>query len=291
MDIRQLRYFKEIVDRGSISKAAEALHMAQPPLSMLLKQLEEQFRMPLIKRYREKWEVTEAGNILYSHAVQMLREFELIDVKMNYLRQGEEGRVRVGVSSSCLHLMGPVIKLFSERYPKAQLHLTKADSAKIERMLFANELDVAIILTPESTEMYEKYTLPSSPFALAIPEKWYEEIAAAPFNLINITAYPFVLLEVMEGYSMLEEIKGYFEREKLAIRVVAESKDILLVRDLVASEVGVSVLPIIDGVASKGIRYLELPQLTTKIQPVLLYKHEVELSPICMKFIALFHYI
>ncbi|MEY8560759.1 LysR family transcriptional regulator [Jeotgalicoccus halotolerans] len=78
MDIRQLRYYKEIVDQGSISKAAERLHIAQPPLSQLLKKLEDDFNTELIRRYRQKWEVTESGELLYRYAVQILGQLGTI---------------------------------------------------------------------------------------------------------------------------------------------------------------------------------------------------------------------
>lgn len=125
MDLRQLRYFKEIVDQGSISKAAEVLHMAQPPLSMLLKQIETRYGTPLIKRYRQKWEITEAGQMLYNHATHMLQQMELFDVKMDYMMQGEVGQLRLGVSSSCIHLVGDVIRQFSQSYPKVELQIFK----------------------------------------------------------------------------------------------------------------------------------------------------------------------
>lgn len=289
MDIRQLRYFKEIVDQGSISKAAEILHIAQPPLSMLLKQLEQQYDMPLIKRYREKWEVTEAGQLLYAHAEEVLQHIEMIDVKMMYLKQGEEGQVRVGVASSCLHLIDEVIQEFSQRYPRALLHVTKGNSAQIERLLFANELDVAIILEPNTAHHYEVLALQESPFALAVPAKWYEALDVNTFSIKQIASYPFVFLQAMEGYSMLEEIQQYLRNEKLALNIVVECKDIPLVRQLVSKEIGISILPVVEENQSPHIRYIELPQLTTKIQPVLIYKKEMTLSPICSRFVALFN--
>ncbi len=65
MDIKQLKYFKTIVDEGNISKAAEVLHMAQPPLSQQLKRLENELGTVLIKRYTQQWELTETGKTLY----------------------------------------------------------------------------------------------------------------------------------------------------------------------------------------------------------------------------------
>lgn len=63
MDIRQLQYYREIVLQGNISKAAEVLNIAQPPLSQLLKKLETELGSTLIHRYRQKWELTESGKL------------------------------------------------------------------------------------------------------------------------------------------------------------------------------------------------------------------------------------
>lgn len=287
LDIRQLTYFKEIVDQGSVSKAAAKLHMAQPPLSMLLKELESGYGVPLIKRYREKWEVTEAGKTLYQHAVQMIHDMEMLDVKMRYLKEGDIGRLRVGVSSSCLHLTGKLVKEFSVRYPKIQLQLTKADSEKLERMLYANELDVAIILEPNHSAIYDFIKLAPRPFALAIPFNWQEQIKLDDFSLTWLEKVPFVSLEAMEGYSMLESIMNYLEHKSVHLNIVAKTKDITMAQYLVGQEVGVSILPLVDEDHQFRMHYLQLPELPTVVQPLVLYKKEAKQSLICQKFIQL----
>lgn len=288
MDIRQLRYYKEIIDQASISKAAEVLHMAQPPLSMLLKQLETKYGTPLIKRYREKWEVTEAGQMLYEHAAHILQQMEMFDVKMGYMLQGEVGQLRIGVSSSCLHLIGERIRAFTIKYPKVQLQLIKAESAKLEQHLFANEIDMAIILSPENMDLYESKVLPSSPFALAIPNEWYEQLMTEPFSLQQVMEYPFVSLETMEGYSMQENIFKYLEEWNTPLNIVVKCKDITLAQYLVTQQVGISILPKIDSSENNGLRYIDLPELTTIIEPKLFYKHEAMSSQLCKNFIAFF---
>ena len=73
IDIRQLHYFKEIVDQGSISKAAQILHIAQPPLSQQLKKLETELGTTLIHRYRQKWELTETIQLCRKIVIQRRR--------------------------------------------------------------------------------------------------------------------------------------------------------------------------------------------------------------------------
>lgn len=288
MDLRQLRYFKEIVDQGSISKAAEVLHMAQPPLSMLLKQIETRYGTPLIKRYRQKWEITEAGQMLYNHATHMLQQMAMFEVKMDYMMQGEVGQLRVGVSSSCIHLVGDVIRQFSQSYPKVELQIFKGDSEKLQQMLFKNEVDIAVILAPENSEQYEGFPLTPSPFALAVPKNWSNEIDLDVVSIQNLMKYPFISLEAMEGYSMLENIIYYLKEKNISLNIVAKCKDITIAQYLVAKEVGISILPKIQLGYVDGIYFIDLPELEIAIQPKLLYKQEATFSPICRNFIALF---
>lgn len=283
MDLRQLRYFKEIVDQGSVTKAAATLHIAQPPLSMLLKQLEQQFGLPLIRRYREKWEVTEAGHLLYQHAEKMLHDAEMIHVTMDYLKQGDRGLVRIGVSSSCLHLISDVTKQFTKRHPDVLLQFIKGDSAQLERMMYTNDLDIVIILSPKNLYGYEMIALPTSAFALAVPASWCDT-----FTMDKISTYPFIFLESMEGYTMAEEIKRFFATQRIDLHIIIESKDIQFVRSLVAQEVGISMLPVTKIFETEAICYIDVPQLNLQMNPVLLYKQAATLSPACQKFISYF---
>ena len=288
MDLRQLRYFKEIVDQGSISKAAEVLHMAQPPLSMLLKDLEKRYGTPLIKRYRQKWEITEAGQMLYQHAKQMLQQMEMFDAKMDYMTQGEVGQLRLGVSSSCLHLVGDVIRQFTQTYTKVELQIIKGDSEKLQQMLYDNEVDIDVILAPENSEQYEEISLTPSPFALAVPKKWADQIDFDTKSIQKLEQFPFISLEAMEGYSMLEKIMHHFNEMNVSLNIVTKCKDISVAQYLVAKEVGISILPKVQLGYWGEIHFVDLPDFEIAIQPKLLYKQEATFSPICRNFIALF---
>ena len=97
MDIRQMKYFKTIVEEGTISKAAKKLHMAQPPLSMQLKQLEEELSVILLKRGNKQIELTEAGNRFYKRCLQIL---DLTEITKNELKQSYQDVLRIGITSS-----------------------------------------------------------------------------------------------------------------------------------------------------------------------------------------------
>ena len=123
MDIRQLHYFREIVKQGSISKAAEVLHIAQPPLSQLLKKLETDLGTTLIHRYRKKWELTETGEILYQYAEQMLMQMQDVKQRIQEIEQGIAGTVSIGVSSACSNMLIDYVSMFRTQYPNVKIEL------------------------------------------------------------------------------------------------------------------------------------------------------------------------
>ena len=91
MDIKQMIYFKTIVEEGTISKAAQVLHMAQPPLSTQLKQLEDELGVQLLKRGHRKVELTQAGKLFYKRSLQILTLSEMTLHEMKETQNEIEG--------------------------------------------------------------------------------------------------------------------------------------------------------------------------------------------------------
>ena len=104
MDLKRLEYFCAIVEKGQISKAAEALHISQPPLSMRLKELEEELDVQLIYREGKAWQVTPEGEALYQRAQFILSYVAGLEKDIRESRNKVSGLVRIGVCPPCLSL-------------------------------------------------------------------------------------------------------------------------------------------------------------------------------------------
>ena len=107
MDLKRLEYFCAIVEKGQISKAAEALHISQPPLSMRLKELEEELDVQLIYREGKAWQVTPEGEALYQRAQFILSYVAGLEKDIRESRNKVSGLVRIGVCPPCLHPFRP----------------------------------------------------------------------------------------------------------------------------------------------------------------------------------------
>ena len=103
MELRQLEYFRAIVDAGTISGAARMLHMTQPPLSYQLKMLEEELQVPLLVRGTKKITLTDAGKTLYEQAGTLLMLADL--TKREVVKSSQAATLHIGMTPSTVSLL------------------------------------------------------------------------------------------------------------------------------------------------------------------------------------------
>ncbi|WP_059173904.1 LysR family transcriptional regulator [Bacillus sp. FJAT-27445] len=269
MDIRHLYYFKEIVIQGSISKAAEALHMAQPPLSQLLKKLETELGTTLIQRYRQKWELTETGKILYQYAEQMLIQMEDVKQRIENIEHGTAGTVRLGVSSACSNMVIDYVSTFRVQFPNVKITIFTGNSEELLTKLEQRQIDIALLLRSGKSEKYSIKTLKKQPAAVIVPSSWSASFSERA-SLEEISQYPLILLGAMEGHSFTENILNAFDERSIKPNVIIESKDISMVVSLVSRGIGLSIIPRMDYVSPflEHTMLFELEQLDFSVEPV-----------------------
>ena len=150
MDLRQLRYFTQIVESGSLSKASRQLFIAQPALSQQLSKLEDEVGKPLLKRSSRGVAPTENGLALYHHARFMLRQ---LDQAMSIARQESgavQGMVSVGLPATTVSALGlPLVRRVRERYPSILLNVVEGMSGHLGQMMRMGQLDLAVLFSSD----------------------------------------------------------------------------------------------------------------------------------------------
>lgn len=290
MDLKQLKYFKTIVDEGNISKAAEVLHMAQPPLSQQLKRLETELGTVLIKRYTHKWELTETGRILYKHALHILRDIKDIKQEIREMEEGIRGSLTIGVASSCVNFLPKNIRDFRENYPDVFIKILKGDSSHLQNLLLKGEIDLSIMLLPMNFQEYHVRRLPNSPFVVVIPTKWKSKFPKDNVRLKEIIQFPFVMLDPMKGYTMYETILDQFHKHQFSPNIVIECMDISTLLSFVALEIGISIIPKseIYGSFHQDIMTLEIEDFDLFVEPAIVYQKEHRLTKAAECFLSYF---
>lgn len=147
MDLKQLRYFQEIVRLGSFTRAAEALHIAQPAISVAIRKLEAELELQLFQRHDRKVTLTTEGERLYLHAQRILQAVEDARLEMQELQGLNKGEVRVGIPGMMgSYYFPPVLMGFRYRYPRISLQVIEGGTRQLQQMLENAELDLAVIV-------------------------------------------------------------------------------------------------------------------------------------------------
>lgn len=144
--LKQLRAFVYITRLGTLSRAAEALFLSQPSVSLQLQALERELGMPLVERTRRRVTLTDAGEALYEMARPLVEGFENLDREFLAKARGKQsGKLTVAAGASTIqYLLPDLVKAYRERYPDVQLQLANVTGKDGLALLRADEADIAI---------------------------------------------------------------------------------------------------------------------------------------------------
>ncbi len=150
LELRHLRYFVAVAEELNFSRAAERLHMAQPPLSVAIRQLEQELGTDLFERTTREVRLTEAGRALLAGARRTLAEADRALAAAKRAGAGELGQLKVGFSWSARFETLPALgQAFTARYPDVRLITQEMWNADMQSALRSGGIDVAISLCPE----------------------------------------------------------------------------------------------------------------------------------------------
>jgi LysR family transcriptional regulator, nitrogen assimilation regulatory protein len=237
LDLRQLKYFVGIVDDGSISLAAQRLHIAQPALSQHVRNLEETLGTPLLLRSARGVQPTEAGSRLYDRALTILKEVdEAVDLVRGYAGS-PRGSVTIGMPTSvALVLAVPLIEAVRQELPEVHLRLMEGMSGTIMEWLHGHRLDLAMLFDVErSTVLRVKPLLTENLYAICPPGSSSGDI---PF--CEAAALPLIVPGRPHG--LRERIEKAARAAGVLLNVTAEIDGLPQIKMLVQRGVGSSIL-------------------------------------------------
>lgn len=166
MEIRVLKYFLTVVREGSISKAAEVLHITQPTLSRQIAALEEEVGVDLLIRGARKISLTNEGILLRRRAEEILSLVDKTEEELTALDDNIEGKIIVGAGElASMQLVSELIGEFQQRYPRVQFELYTATADQVRERMERGVVDVGLLLEPIDIERYEFVRLP-------VKERW-----------------------------------------------------------------------------------------------------------------------
>lgn len=146
MDLRKLRYFSVLAEEKHFGRAAQRLSLSQPPLSLAIRQLEEEIGARLFERTSRNVSLTAAGVALQREAEVLLRRTEETRLLVKAIADGKEGRLRLGFGSSMLYRGFPrILDAFQAASPDIELSVQELNSTEQVEALQRDEIDLGFI--------------------------------------------------------------------------------------------------------------------------------------------------
>ncbi|MBP2299265.1 LysR family transcriptional regulator [Azospirillum picis] len=241
MDLRQLRYFLGIVEQGSISRAAEALHVAQPALSLHLKRLEEDFGCQLLLRTARGVVPTESGRRLAQRAAALVQAVDGLRDEVRAVEAVPAGPATVGIPTS----LGPVLTVplalaVRRAHPQIQLRVVEGLSGHMLEWMLSGQLDLALVFGTRNMAGLETEPVAREKLHLVGPadDPLLRDRAAIPFA--EALALPLILPGRPHG--VREEVEHAALLARGAVNVVMEIDALEQIKALVAEGCGYTVL-------------------------------------------------
>lgn len=237
MDIRQLRYFIVIAEEKNISQAARKLHMSQPPLSQQLKQMEEELKIELVHREGKRLRLTEAGEKLYHHAVQITKQMEEGMEEVKEIGDGLKGSLKIGVNTLSEMSLSNLLFAFKENYPQVIYEIHQNESGQLLQLLRERVIDLAVIRFPVQSEEFASFMLKREPFYFVSREKWRGSVS------LESIASESLVLPSTKGQGLYDYILQTFAQRGHEPNIVCASSDLTLLSRLVQQGFGATLVP------------------------------------------------
>jgi DNA-binding transcriptional LysR family regulator len=242
MDIRQLRYFVAIAEEGTITKAAQALHMAQPPLSRQLKVMEEELGVMLFERNKKKKvTLTSEGKFFLTKAKQVLHTLEEAILEVQEFGDEISGTLSIGSTIYDAPLFLSTLKEFRKIYPQVNFSIWEGNSTRLVELLENHQIDIAIAGISFAKEHFEKIELAKDPCVFIVPKDFELEIES--IDIQTISTFPLILLGPSEGNTLYDQIINVFQRLDLVPSILCECHDSAMLLNLVSMGFGATILP------------------------------------------------
>ena len=290
MELRHLKYFVVVAEELSFTKAAARLRISQPPLTAQIHTLEEELELQLFNRTKHKVELTRAGAIFLAEARLTLSQAERARKLASQLASGSIGEVRVGFTVSAA--LNPVIPRifynFRTENPAINLVLQEMPSAHQLDCLSGNQLDVGfchelISMVPPPGVKIERIMQER---LIAVVNSQHRLAKHGAVSLKACADEPFVFLTRALGVGLWEKITALCGKAGFKPRIVQEANGAIGIVGLVASGIGISILPeSVQSVALDGVVYRPLRH-PDAVVPLMLAFRESENAAAVSRFLA-----
>lgn len=280
IELRHLRYFVAVAEELHFGRAAERLHLSQPPLSQQIRKLEEILGYELFLRTSRSVQLTIAGRAFLPRALRTLRNMQRDMEETRSIGRGEVGSLNIGfVGSAVLTTLPRIFRTYREGYPRVHLKLQESFSARVIEGMENGTHDAGILRDSDPTEDIEIETIYSEPYIAVLPS-WHRCAKQKSISPSALRDEPFVYYPQTAGARAFEKPLTIFEEYGFRPHIAQEASHWMTILSLVGAGFGVSVSPAcVARIASREVvcvpmrgtkvmSHIELAWLTGESRPI-----------------------
>lgn len=271
-----MRYFVVVAEELNFSRAAERLHMAQPPLSAQIKQLETELEARLFDRLGRGVRLTEAGRLLLDEARRIFVQIDQTTSIVRRVDNGEVGRLTLGFVPSATNNILPVfLRVFRQRYPDVELYLNEMKPDDLVRSMHDRRIDVSFFYLPFDDATLDVRPVLREPLVVALPES-HPLVKEPEVDVRDLAGEPFVLPAHYQMPGLYAQVTEVCRRAGFVPRAV--QKEVWLMQTivgLVAGGIGVALVPAsLQNLRRAGVVYKKVRDLLPTVEMGVVWRRE-----------------
>jgi DNA-binding transcriptional LysR family regulator len=261
MEFRHLKYFVTVAAERSFSRASEKLHMAQPPLSRQIKQLEEELGTQLLNRGRPIT-LTEAGRFFFEQAQQMIQKADEVRTMTKRIGTGNRRQFGIGFVPSVLYDTLPdLIRQFREDASDVEIVLSELITIEQAVALREGRIDIGFGRLWFDDDGLTRRVLHEEKLAIAAPHGHHLSRKKRRLMLRHIVDLPLILYPNAPRPSYADQVLSFYRKSGLEPKVAIEVRELQTALGLVAAGVGISVVPSsVRRLGRQDVEYLPLEE-------------------------------
>ena len=243
MEIRRLKCFITVAECLHFGRAAQRLNIVQSAVSQQIKLLEQELGVELLKRSRNRVDLTEAGSVFMTEAKRALRQTEEAIRVARDAAAGRLGRLRLGFIDNVLwSVLPPILRAFRDRSPRIDVSLQQLDRGQQIKALEDRELDVGVLPSPKPGKGLESEILVSAPLIVALPEA-HPLSREKNLSLHLLADEPFVAFPAAMKTRLLAMTTSICAAAGFLPKITQEAQQVSTLLALVSAGLGVTVVP------------------------------------------------
>jgi DNA-binding transcriptional LysR family regulator len=241
MDVRSLTYFLEVAKHSSFSKASQNLHITQPTLSKMIKNLEEELGVTLFDRSTRRMQLTEAGEAVRMHAQMVLQSIGHLHSALEEIKHLHQGQFSLGLPP----VIGPsffpgIIARFRRQFPQVEIRIVEEGGRLVEQQVLEGTLDLGVVVLPVDENRFEMLPLVERELHLVVHAR-HPLSGRRKVHLAELKEEDFIMFR--KGFSLYDRVREACIQAGFEPKVGYESAQWDFIAEMAAAGLGIGLLP------------------------------------------------